>query len=546
MNTAFADHNNPAFTREELAQLMRDDRILALVAGPADAAGFDYLVCESGRPRGIKGTPVFAWRINARGEKDSAQLAPELVEGDQFCVLDLADPGLRRAFTDYVWNKPKTFLFSHRQGGEVRALGVGFDFDEACDDAVLRLKKRYPTGDMPPQMKSLHGQLLARVAYVIEQRRGGFLTQEEMGHEYMSNETMLVAQALSSNYDNCESYLKNCVRGGQAVSDVFRREVSRIEPGIDLGLVDWSEVAGSFPDAIALREARTDGGSLDAQAEGRQSSAVAVDGRAVDPDVLDVLRSAVAEGNLVRLPPARLDPKLYKRVNAVLEALGGKWVGRKVQAHQFEVDAQAVLDVVATTGRYVRPQDFGFFPTPADLVDQVVELAEIEPGMKVLEPSAGHGAIAKAMAQAAGGHEQVTVVELLPGNARKLREAGFSGVVEQDFLSLVPNPVYERIVMNPPFNGGIDVDHVMHAARFLRPDGKLVAITSIGWGQNSGRKAQAFRDFVQECEGEVQEVPAGAFKEAGTNVPTRIVTFCAENFPWHREAENSLRDRQRA
>lgn len=546
MSIAIAEHNAPAFTREELAQLMRDDRILAPVSGPTNTARYDYLVCESARPRGVQGSPVLAWRINARGAKDPAQQVPELVESDQFCVLDLAETGLRRAFTDFVWNKPKTFLFSHRHGGEVRAVGAGFDLDEACDDAVLRLKKRYPGGDMPPQMKSLHGQLLERVAYVIEQRRGAFPTQEEMGHEYMSNETMLVAQALSSNYDSCESYLTNCVRGGQSVSDVFRREASRIVHGIDLGLVDWCEVAGSFPDAIALRESRALSGISDAKIEGNEFSGLAESGRVVDLDVLEVLRAASAEGNLVRLPPTRLDPKLYKRVNAVLEALGGKWVGRKVQAHQFEVDAQAVLDVVAATGRYVRPQDFGFFPTPADLVDQVVELAEIEPGMKVLEPSAGHGAIATALAQAAGGHEQVTVVELLPGNARKLREAGFAGVVEQDFLSLEPNPVYERIVMNPPFNGGIDVDHVMHAARFLRPDGKLVAITSIGWGHNSSRKAQAFRDFVQECEGEVQEVPAGAFKESGTNVPTRIVTFSAENFPWHREAESTLRDRQRA
>jgi hypothetical protein len=36
----------------------------------------------------------------------------------------------------------------------------------------------------------------------------------------------------------------------------------------------------------------------------------------------------------------------------------------------------------------------GYFTTPDSVIDRMLDLADIEPGMSVMEPSAGHGAIA--------------------------------------------------------------------------------------------------------------------------------------------------------
>jgi protein-L-isoaspartate O-methyltransferase len=266
------------------------------------------------------------------------------------------------------------------------------------------------------------------------------------------------------------------------------------------------------------------------------SVATAQAGRQIDPAVLGILSRCRVEGMNVRLPDERLDRKLYQKVDEVLRALGGRWVGKKTMAHVFEESPAPVLDVALGTGTFTKPQDFGYFPTPPNLVEHILDMAALEPGMTVLEPSAGQGAIALAAAQRIGSIDLVTVCELLPGNAKKLREAGFAAVKEQDFLGVAPEPLYDRVVMNPPFSGSADVKHVMHAAKFLKPDGRLVAITSPSWDHNSFAISKEFKEFLGEAEASIQKVEAGAFRESGTEVATRIVAMNAANFPWNRQA----------
>ena len=58
-------------------------------------------------------------------------------------------------------------------------------------------------------------------------------------------------------------------------------------------------------------------------------------------------------------------------------------------------------------------------------------------------------------------------------------------------MQLSPEVVgrFDRVVMNPPFCRGRDLDHVRHALRFVAPGGRLVAIMSAG---------VAFREDVYE------------------------------------------------
>lgn len=163
----------------------------------------------------------------------------------------------------------------------------------------------------------------------------------------------------------------------------------------------------------------------------------------------------------------------------------------------------------------------GYFPTPKNIVDQMIELADIEPGMKVLEPSAGKGNIADALRQTGA---DVDVVE--PAYAlRQILEAKGHNLVGTDFLEHTGE--YERIVMNPPFENGQDIDHVRHAYELLKPGGKLVAIMSEGSFFRSDKKAVAFREWLDEVGGISEPLPEGAFKssERPTGVHTRIVVI---------------------
>jgi predicted RNA methylase len=242
-------------------------------------------------------------------------------------------------------------------------------------------------------------------------------------------------------------------------------------------------------------------------------------------DILAVLRERTdIDGTHLVLTGPRMDPKLYQRVNEVLEAVGGRWA-TSVQAHVFPVDAAQALAPVLETGTVVtlreKRQSAQYFPTPAAVVQRVIELADLRPGLEVLEPSAGSGAIASAAAAAGA---VVDCIERDPGYAAVLADTGMPRTLTvADFLTVPPHPIYERIVMNPPFTKGADMQHVEHALRFLKPDGLLVSVMSWAVVEQS-RKTAKFRALVEARGGTVEAVAEGAFKESGTDMDTVIVT----------------------
>jgi phospholipid N-methyltransferase len=160
------------------------------------------------------------------------------------------------------------------------------------------------------------------------------------------------------------------------------------------------------------------------------------------------------------------------------------------------------------------------FPTPPDLARRMVELAEIEPGMCVLEPSAGSGNIVQAVVDAVD--TEILAYEINPDLVAHLsrtfpsyrlqaRRADFLEVT--DFLGCYP-----RVLMNPPFDNGADIKHIMHAAKFLKPGGRLVAICA-----NGPRQQAQLKPWAEEHGGMYEPLPAGTFADAGTNVNTALV-----------------------
>lgn len=236
----------------------------------------------------------------------------------------------------------------------------------------------------------------------------------------------------------------------------------------------------------------------------------------IAPAILAVLSSCTVDGHVIRITAGQLARPLYEAVNEVLVNLGGKW-DRRQRGHVFATDPRARLDEVLTTGTYLSLDRAGYFPTPPALAELMVDLLRVKPGMTVLEPSAGQGALADAVAPIVG-RECLCLVERLPNNCRVLRERGYDPI-EDDFLARDPmlaDP-FDRIVMNPPFAGQQDITHVLHAWDFLKPGGRLVAIMSAGVTFRQDTKSRDFRAFVDH-HGTVAHNARDAFKESGTQV----------------------------
>lgn len=221
-----------------------------------------------------------------------------------------------------------------------------------------------------------------------------------------------------------------------------------------------------------------------------------------------------------------------------------------------------------------RNDGLDFFPTPQEVADQMIEAAGIEPGMSVLEPSAGMGHIAERI-QAAG--VDPDVVEL-SSERRELLEAKGFRLVGNDFLSIKPREFftfgdtfraqdgtegvmrglggmgsnrvrleeeggrvtyhdrddltgvrkngsesgYDRIIMNPPFGDRRDAEHVRHAYSLLKPGGRLVAIMGEGVFFGSDKKAQEFRDWLEQAGGTDEKLAENTFMDPSLPVNTGV------------------------
>lgn len=238
----------------------------------------------------------------------------------------------------------------------------------------------------------------------------------------------------------------------------------------------------------------------------------------IPENVIIVLDRAIIDGPRLTLT-GQLDRKLYQDVNKVIEAAGGKW-DRRAQAHVFEGLAADTIEPILLTGSYSRTkQDFGQFDTPPELAERVVNLADVQAGHAVLEPSAGLGNIAKVARQFGA---FVTCWEVDPKRAERLQDIAHSLNVG-DFLSARSHPGFDRVVMNPPFARQDDIRHVLHADSFVKPGGRLVAIMSASVLFRDNNLTRDFRSLVDSRGGSIERLPDGSFASSGTSVNTCVV-----------------------
>ncbi len=229
----------------------------------------------------------------------------------------------------------------------------------------------------------------------------------------------------------------------------------------------------------------------------------------ISNEVIEVLAKSNVDGNTLEITQ-QLDRDLYLKVNKVLKAIGGKWASAK-KRHVFTSDVESILQNIILTGEYTDAQtEFQFFPTPDELAKQLVSEAEIRDNEICLEPSAGHGAIAKYM-------PGCDCIELNPDNRKILVERGFN-VIAEDFMTFEPQKDYDVIVMNPPFCKQQDIAHVTKAIHLAKRCVVAVMSASVIW--RTDKRTENFRALVSSLGGSIEQLPEKAFKDSGTMVNT--------------------------
>jgi len=250
----------------------------------------------------------------------------------------------------------------------------------------------------------------------------------------------------------------------------------------------------------------------------------------------DVLQNCRVEGTVIKLPNIQLDRKLYQQVAKSIELIGGKWKGGKVFGFVFTTDPTDLLNQIANGEKRNLKKEFQFFATPEKLADYLIELAEIQDGNTILEPSAGQGAIVKAVLKKFP-NEFVHAYELMDVNRLFLQKIKDCILLGEDFLNQnqiskgthtninVRDIQFDRIIANPPFSQNQDIDHVKEMYYRLKKGGRLVSIMSESWINGNQKKQVDFKNWLNEVEAEIIDIEKGSFKESGTMVAGKIVVI---------------------
>lgn len=175
------------------------------------------------------------------------------------------------------------------------------------------------------------------------------------------------------------------------------------------------------------------------------------------------------------------DKTARAQAERVLESIGGVKVmagpKQNVAIWEFDYEPGSVLDEIIASGCIPDHQSHQYYPTPDGLAELAESILEIGPEHKCLEPSAGQGGLAKYMPA-----DRTTCVEISKLHCKVLEAKGFN-VQQADFIAwadTVKYPIFDRVLMNPPFSEGRAQAHVEAAASLVQKGGRLVAILPSG------------------------------------------------------------------
>lgn len=259
-------------------------------------------------------------------------------------------------------------------------------------------------------------------------------------------------------------------------------------------------------------------------------------------NVQDIIRNHIVFQSETSISlEVELEKSEYSKFKQAIARFGGRW-DRKSGLHVFDFNPKPAINLFLESGKLPEKNPSAFFPTPKPVVDQAMNMVETrhmiegETPLRVLEPSAGFGALAKVMREQLPDSSVIQTVELMEVNQAVLRNEGFDPycgsfldfhVEEQDRFDLC--------IMNPPFSVKGDpkafITHVNHAFNMLKDDGQLIAILPTGWISGNQKIESEFKDLLGlHMQDGIEIIPQGAFKESGTNIETCIISLSKSDF----------------
>ena len=230
-------------------------------------------------------------------------------------------------------------------------------------------------------------------------------------------------------------------------------------------------------------------------------------------------------GNVIKLGQTQLSREDYLQIKKLLESRGGKWKGGKTSGFVFDSDAEMIYQSICSGDMENKKNVYQFFPTPDEIADMMVEKLDIpDEIVKVLEPSAGRGALIEAV------HRKfpniiIDAYEINPDCYYALEQLYNVQIHKSDFMEISEEEVYDYIIANPPFAKNADIKHFRKMFSVLKKGGTMCCIISSHALEAREREVSEFKEWLYAKNPIVEELEAGTFKTAGTDVRTFMVTL---------------------
>ena len=266
-------------------------------------------------------------------------------------------------------------------------------------------------------------------------------------------------------------------------------------------------------------------------------------------DQINILSKCEIKENKIYLQ-WQLDRKQYLNINEVLETIGAKW-NKKEKAHIAEWltndDLMNALSDIYETWEVETLKDtikkFQFYPTPKEVAEYLVELADINNTDNVLEPSAWLWNIVDEILPKIkdwAKYNNIVLIELDIEKVKQLKEKydcywwmkdfetwiwTYSlkhkmNIYTWDFLeSKLNDNAFDKIIMNPPFAKSQDVKHILKAYSLLNNWWRIVSVASSSIQTRQGK----LYDDLKALNPEFIDLDKWSFKESNTIVNTCIV-----------------------
>ena len=146
-----------------------------------------------------------------------------------------------------------------------------------------------------------------------------------------------------------------------------------------------------------------------------------------------------------------------------------------------------------------------FYPTPAELIDRMLDSVEMDQVETILEPSAGKGDLADGCVSkyklgryrgcGYNHKDHIDCIELDPELQATLKGKGYR-VVHNDFLTYNTQKHYDLIIMNPPFDNG-DL-HLLKALRMQENGGGIICLLNAETLKNNYSNQR--KELIQKLE----------------------------------------------